>query len=142
LVDFELTEDSDSEDEDDDDGYAKNDRLKPSEYEAFFDEEPSDDDVESDMTSGEYNDNDVGGTGERTQTKRWPKHGSEKVFVPFTIHGPSFSRRHIEIIKDAMREVQSRTCVKFVQHSGERNFITLKSTPGEFVNTRNNDDAT
>jgi hypothetical protein len=77
LVDFELTEDSDSEADDDDDGYAKNDRLKPS---------------------------DVGGTEERTQTKRWPKHGSEKFFVPFTIHGPSFSRRHIEIIKDAMRK--------------------------------------
>lgn len=100
-------------------------QLKYSEYEDFYD-------IEKSAHIGTEMD-DEGGTGLLDESSRWPQVG-DKIVVPFEIDKYSgYTKRQQKNIVSAMREIQSKTCIKFIKRGYERNFITFKSNSRELT---------
>ncbi|XP_017861471.1 PREDICTED: astacin-like [Drosophila arizonae] len=56
-----------------------------------------------------------------SQSLRWPNG-----VVPYRIEG-DFDREELSIIETAMEDYHRRTCIRFVPHSGERDYISIGS---------------
>jgi hypothetical protein len=98
-------------------------QLDFSRYEDFYD-------IELPARATELNDD--GGTGATDEALRWPQDGN-RIKVPFEVDERSgYSRDQQKNIMDAMKEIQSKTCIKFVKRLYERNYIMFKSDQSEF----------
>lgn len=59
----------------------------------------------------------------------WPKSADGKVYVPYTIAG-HYSSRERSIIERGLVSFSQSTCVRFVQRSGQRDYISIQSDSG------------
>lgn len=100
-------------------------------YEDFNDIEEDEYDEEHEKDKSDEFDDAVGGTGLRNKTRHWPKIGSF-VEVPYKIDTKSrFTTKQKANILKAMQQIQKETCIKFVQHTRQANFIKFKSPNGK-----------
>lgn len=102
--------------------------LNYSKYEEFDDIEESDESSDEDNSydSNELEDHD-GGNGIRNQSRQWPRIGNS-IEIPYKIDKASkFTKKQKTNILEAIREVQSKTCISFIERTSQINFITFKS---------------
>lgn len=70
-------------------------------------------------------------TGVRDVVKRWPKNESGLVIVPYYIDlNSGYTKRELQIIKAAMKSIQTVSCIKFVPRYDEEDFIIFFSGRG------------
>ncbi|KAG5685082.1 hypothetical protein PVAND_014283 [Polypedilum vanderplanki] len=100
--------------------FFKNAQLDSSQYEDFFD-------IEMPVSGSSDEFHDLGGTGLRNEAEKWPQVGN-RIVVPFEINKASkYTKEQQRNIITAMKEIQSKTCIKFIKRGLERNYIEFKS---------------
>jgi hypothetical protein len=119
------------------DEYFMKGRLKPNEYEDFDDMEESDDDNNNDNDDDDDEKNDGGGNGVRDERRRWPKDKRGQVTIPYFIDDSHYDEEQMDNIEEAMEEIESNTCINFVPHKREKDFIYFQSTKGKRQNLHN-----
>ncbi|XP_062376851.1 hatching enzyme 1.2-like [Sardina pilchardus] len=63
----------------------------------------------------------------------WKKSANGKVEVPYIVN-PEFSYYEVRKIQNAMATFSSKTCVKFVPRSRQRNYLSIENKSGCFSN--------
>uniref|UniRef100_A0A8C6TKT7 Metalloendopeptidase n=1 Tax=Neogobius melanostomus TaxID=47308 RepID=A0A8C6TKT7_9GOBI len=64
-------------------------------------------------------------------TCRWPKGQDGKVSVAYTVSS-EFSGNERQLISTALREIESKTCIRFVPHRSESDYISVENQFGCF----------
>lgn len=64
-----------------------------------------------------------------SNTCRWKKGSDGLVTIPYSIH-EQFSRREVDKIMNAMKDFERKTCIRFVPHSNQRDYIRVVSKRG------------
>uniref|UniRef100_A0A8C7XP16 Metalloendopeptidase n=1 Tax=Oryzias sinensis TaxID=183150 RepID=A0A8C7XP16_9TELE len=67
----------------------------------------------------------------------WPKSSDGNVYVPFRISG-QFSSRERDTILQGLRSFEGSTCIRFIPHQSQRDFVDIQSRSGcwSFVGRR------
>ncbi|XP_067295698.1 nephrosin isoform X2 [Pseudorasbora parva] len=60
---------------------------------------------------------------------KWPSSSDGNVYVPYVIEN-HYSQQEIEVIKKGMRSFSEVSCIRFVPHQGERNYLRILSHSG------------
>lgn len=72
-------------------------------------------------------------TGVRDIVVRWPKNKNGLVIIPYQINSNSgYSKREISSIEEAMRSIQSVSCIRFVPRYAEKDYLEFFSGGGCF----------
>ncbi|XP_063309273.1 embryonic protein UVS.2-like [Pelobates fuscus] len=59
----------------------------------------------------------------------WPKSANGTVIVPYSL-SPKYTTDQVDLFKNAMQEIESVTCVRFVNHTTEVSYLNIVETGG------------
>lgn len=65
----------------------------------------------------------ISGIGLKDPNTRWPQN-----IVPYDIDIEKYKESDIERIRESMKKIESKTCIRFVEHTDEQNYIKIHVT--------------